>query len=63
MLFQVCYIGPKRKRTRRETRRILEKEMERNLEDNDKNVHMEPGTEAEGEHQTGPRSLTGGTRV
>ena len=59
--FQVCYIGPKRRKTKQEKRRQMEKEMERNLEENDKNVQMEPdGVE---EAQMGPRSLTGGTRV
>ena len=59
--FQVCYIGPKRRKKKKEKRKIMAKEMERNLEDNDKSVHKDP--DAMEEAQMGPRSLTGGTRV
>ena len=59
--FQVCYIGPKRRKTKKEKRKILAKEMERNLEDIDRSVHKDPDAMEEG--QMGPRSLTGGTRV
>ena len=61
MRTQVCYIWPKRRRTRKQKRKEAEKEMERNFEENVKNVQLDPDKVEEAQME--PRSLTGGTRV
>jgi len=62
-MFQVCYIGPKRRHTKREERKRMEKEIERNLDENDKHIQLGPGVDNIIDKSGGPRSLTGGTRV
>jgi len=59
----VCYIGPKRRHTKREERKRMEKEIERNLDENDKHIQLGPGVDNIIDKSGGPRSLTGGTRV
>ena len=59
----MCYIGPKRRETKREEKKRIEKEMERNLDENDQHIHLGPGADNIIDKSGGPRSLTGGTRV
>ena len=59
----MCYIGPKRRQTKREERKRIEKEMERNLDEIDQHNQLGPGADNIIDKSGGPKSLSGGTRV